>query len=96
MSAPQTIVAEVPAPVAEVPIEGGASPAVVAEVRNHFQEVVYETVIPRTVRFAEAPSHGRTIFEHDPSGAGSIAYRALAKELLERQKRGVAFTSGMQ
>ena len=70
------------------------NPAVVAEVRNHFQEVVYETVIPRTVRFAEAPSHGRTIFEHDPSGLGSVAYRALAKELLERQKRGLAFTSG--
>jgi len=67
--------------------------AVVADVRKHFQEVVYETVIPRTVRFAEAPSHGRTIFEHDPSGVGSAAYRALAKELLERQKRGVAFTS---
>ena len=70
------------------------NPAVVAEVRNHFQEVVYETVIPRTVRFAEAPSHGRTIFEHDPTGAGAAAYRALAKELLERQNRGLAFTSG--
>ena len=69
------------------------NPAVVAEVRNHFQEVVYETIIPRTVRFAEAPSHGRTIFEHDPAGAGSEAYRALARELLERQQRGIAFTS---
>ena len=72
------------------------NPAVVAEVRNHFQEVVYETVIPRTVRFAEAPSHGRTIFEHDPVGVGAAAYRSLAKELLERQKRGVAFTSATQ
>ena len=71
------------------------NPAVVAEVRNHFQEVVYQTVIPRTVRFAEAPSHGRTIFEHDPAGAGSEAYRALARELLERQNRGVAFTSAV-
>jgi chromosome partitioning protein len=69
------------------------NPAVVAEVRNHFQEVVYETIIPRTVRFAEAPSHGRTIFEHDPTGAGAAAYRSLAKELLDRQKRGLAFTS---
>ena len=72
------------------------NPQVVAEVRKHFEDVVYETVIPRTVRFAEAPSHGRTIFEHDPSGVGSAAYRALAKELLERQKRGVAFTSAAQ
>lgn len=70
------------------------NPQVVAEVRNHFQEVVYETVIPRTVRFAEAPSHGRTIFEHDPQGAGAAAYTALAKELLDRQNRGLAFTSG--
>ncbi len=70
------------------------NPQVVAEVRNHFQEVVYTTVIPRTVRFAEAPSHGRTIFEHDPSGVGAAAYTALAVELLERQKAGIAFTSG--
>jgi len=72
------------------------SPAVVKDVREHFQEVVYDTVIPRTVRFAEAPSHGRTILEHDPSGPGAAAYRALAKELLERQSRGLAFTSAAQ
>lgn len=70
------------------------SPAVVKEVRDHFQDVVYGTVIPRTVRFAEAPSHGRTIHEHDPSGAGSLAYIALAKELIDRQQRGLSFTSG--
>ncbi len=69
------------------------SPAVVKEVRDHFQEVVYDVVIPRTVRFAEAPSHARTILEHDPNGTGAAAYRALAKELLERQSRGLAFTS---
>jgi len=70
------------------------NPAVVKEVRNHFEEVVYDTIIPRTVRFAEAPSHGRTIFEHDPNGAGAEAYRALAVELLEREKRGLSFVSG--
>lgn len=67
------------------------NPAVEREVRNHFQEVVYKTLIPRTVRFAEAPSHGRTIFEHDPSGIGATAYRKLAGEFLERQKSGVTF-----
>lgn len=72
------------------------SPAVMKEVRDHFQEVVYEAVIPRTVRFAEAPSHGRTILEHDPAGAGAASYRALAKELLERQSRGLAFTNAAQ
>jgi chromosome partitioning protein len=69
------------------------NPAVVKEVRNHFQEVVFDTVIPRTVRFAEAPSHGRTIFEHDPEGAGAAAYLALADEFLERQKRGMTFVN---
>jgi len=70
------------------------NPAVVKEVRDHFQEVVFDTLIPRTVRFAEAPSHGRTIIEHDPAGQGAEAYRALAGEFLERQKKGVAFVSG--
>jgi len=69
------------------------NPAVVKEVRSHFQEVVFETVIPRTVRFGEAPSHGRTIFEHDPLGAGAEAYRALAQEFLDRQKNGLSFVN---
>ena len=67
------------------------NPAVEREVRNHFQEVVYKTLIPRTVRFAEAPSHGRTIFEHDPNGIGSTAYRKLAAEFLQRQKSQLTF-----
>lgn len=72
------------------------NPAVVREVKSHFQEVVYETLIPRTVRFAEAPSHGRTIFEHDPDGPGAASYLALADELLQRQKRGVSFVNAPQ
>lgn len=67
------------------------NPAVEREVRNHFQEVVFKTLIPRTVRFAEAPSHGRTIFEHESHGTGATAYRKLAAEFLERQKSGVTF-----
>jgi chromosome partitioning protein len=67
------------------------NPAVVREVRDHFQEVVFETVIPRTIRFGEAPSHCRTILEHDPSGPGAAAYRALAVEFLERQRKGLSF-----
>ncbi len=69
------------------------NPAVVKEVREHFGEVLFETVIPRTVRFGEAPSHGRTILEHDPSGPGAVAYRALASEFLRRQAARVAFVS---
>jgi chromosome partitioning protein len=69
------------------------NPAVAKEVRAHFQEVAFQTVIPRTVRFGEAPSHGRTILEHDATGPGAEAYRALAGEFLERQKKGMAFVS---
>jgi chromosome partitioning protein len=69
------------------------NPAVVREVRNHFQEVVFDTVIPRTVRFGEAPSHGKTILEHDPSGMGAEAYRELAKEFQKRQQKGLSFVN---
>ena len=69
------------------------NPAVAKEVRAHFQEVAFQTVIPRTVRFGEAPSHGRTILEHDSTGSGAEAYRALAAEFLDRQKRGMSFVS---
>src|SRR6267142_65398 len=60
------------------------SPQVVAGVREHFGERVYETVIPRTVRLSEAPSFGKSVLEHDPHGAGARAYRALATEFLQR------------
>jgi chromosome partitioning protein len=60
------------------------SAQVVADVREHFGERVYETVIPRTVRLSEAPSFGKSVFEHDSSGAGARAYRALAKEFIQR------------
>ncbi|HEY2800573.1 MAG TPA: ParA family protein [Chthoniobacterales bacterium] len=62
------------------------SSQVVAEVREHFGERVYQTVIPRTVRLSEAPSFGKCILEHDPSGAGAKAYRALAAEFLQRHE----------
>lgn len=65
--------------------------AVVRDVREHFGEVVYETTIPRTVRFGEAPSHGLTILEYDGGGPGAWAYRELAREFLDRQSRQLAF-----
>jgi chromosome partitioning protein len=67
--------------------------AVVRDVREHFEEVVYDVAIPRSVRFGEAPSFGRTIFEHDPKGVGAEAYEALADEFLARQKAGMRFVS---
>jgi chromosome partitioning protein len=64
------------------------STQVVAEVREHFGERVYQTAIPRTVRLSEAPSFGKSIFEHDPNGSGARAYDSLADEFLKRH--GVA------
>jgi chromosome partitioning protein len=57
---------------------------VVAEVRQHFGERVFETLIPRSVRLSEAPSFGKTILEYDDAGAGARAYRALADEFVRR------------
>jgi len=54
------------------------------ELREHFPEMVFETVIPRSVRVAEAPSYGLPVTEHAPSSRASSAYRALAKELVAR------------
>jgi chromosome partitioning protein len=57
---------------------------VVAEVRRHFEEQVYQTIIPRNVRLSEAPSFGRPICQLAPSCTGAIAYAALAKEFIAR------------
>ena len=62
------------------------SAQVVADVREHFGERVYETVIPRTVRLSEAPSFGKSVLEHDSNGTGARAYRALAKEFIHRHE----------
>jgi len=62
------------------------SAQVVAEVREHFGERVYETVIPRTVLLSEAPSFGKCILEYDAQGSGAKAYRALAEEFLRRHE----------
>lgn len=61
---------------------------VAQEVRKHFPGRVFATVIPRNVRLAEAPSHGKPITNYDHLSRGAIAYARLAKEVLE--KEGVA------
>ncbi len=60
------------------------SQAVVEEVRDFFEDKVFETVIPRSVRLSEAPSYGVPVTLFDPAGKGSDAYRSLAKEVVER------------
>jgi len=57
---------------------------VVAEVRKHFSDLVYQTVVPRSVRLSEAPGYGLPIALYDPLSRGGIAYRDLAFELAER------------
>ena len=52
---------------------------------QHFGDAVYQTIIPRNVRLAEAPSHGLPILQYDPRSQGAIAYLALAGEVLRRQ-----------
>ena len=58
---------------------------VVAEVKKFFPRKVYGTVIPRSVRLAEAPSYGRPINYYDKNSKGAKAYRALAQEILDKQ-----------
>ncbi len=58
-----------------------------AELTNHFKEKVYETIIPRNVRLAEAPSYGKPVIAFDKSSKGAQAYIELANEILERAKK---------
>ena len=57
---------------------------VLQSVRRSHPHHVLDTLIPRNVRLSEAPSHGKSVIEYDPTCRGAAAYRALAKELLER------------
>ena len=54
------------------------------EVREHFPELVFDTVIPRNVRIGESPSFGKPVIHHDPHCAGADAYFELAKEVAAR------------
>jgi len=62
------------------------SKEVVDEVRNHFSET-FKTVIPRNVRVAEAPSHGKTMLEYAPTSPAAKAYADVAEEMLHRLRR---------
>jgi len=72
------------------------SQQVVSDVRQHLPDVVYQTVVPRTVRLSEAPSFGKTIVEYDANGAGATAYRALAEEFMQRRNGQIRFLSENQ
>ena len=59
---------------------------VVEEVKTHFQQMVFDTIIQRNTRLGEAPSHGETILMHDASCKGAINYLNLAREILQKNE----------
>ena len=54
------------------------------ELQEYFGDKLFKTEVPRNVRLAEAPSYGRTIYDHDRWSKGSRAYKGLVKEIIER------------
>ncbi|MDQ6662215.1 MAG: AAA family ATPase [Chloroflexota bacterium] len=57
---------------------------IVREVRNHFPQEAFQTIINRNVRLSEAPSFGQAILDYDPTSPGALAYRSLAEEVMAR------------
>lgn len=57
---------------------------VVDEVKRHFKDQVYRTIIPRNIRLSEAPSHGKAVINYDPRSRGAEVYNELAMEVLKR------------
>jgi len=60
---------------------------VVEEVKTHFQQMVFDTIIQRNTKLGEAPSFGATIIMHDASSKGAVNYLNLAREILKKQKK---------
>ena len=69
---------------------------VVQEVRKHFSDLVYQTVVPRSVRLSEAPGYGIPIALYDPLSRGGIAYRDLALEFAARTGLLASTTEGVR
>ncbi|AAR33441.1 ParA family protein [Geobacter sulfurreducens] len=57
------------------------------EIRGHFADIAFQTVIPRNVRLSEAPSHGRPVILYDITSRGAVSYMELARELMTREVR---------
>jgi len=65
------------------------SSQIATEIKKHFREKIYNIAIPRSVRIAEAPSHGKPVMVYDRSSRGSLAYQELAKEFIKKNKQQV-------
>ena len=57
------------------------------ELKGHFGDMVFRTVIPRNIKLSESPSHGLPVILYDPDSRGAIAYTQFARELLDRNRR---------
>jgi chromosome partitioning protein len=57
---------------------------IVQEIKDHFAREKFDTIVPRNVRLAEAPSYGLTIMQHDPRSPGALSYKQLAEEVIAR------------
>lgn len=68
-------------------IRNNLSHQVVTEIKNHFNDKVFNAIIPRNVRLSEAPSHGQSIFEYDSKSIGAARYLELAREVIERSEQ---------
>jgi chromosome partitioning protein len=60
------------------------------ELKGHFGDMVFNTVIPRNIKLSESPSHGLPIILYDSDSRGAISYRALAKELIAKNKKATS------
>lgn len=63
---------------------------VVSEVKTHFENMVFETIIPRNIRLSEAPGFGIPVIAHDAQSKGATSYLSLAQEIIEKNGLGVA------
>jgi len=64
---------------------GNLGKEVASEIRTHFPDQVFESVIPRNVRLAEAPSHGKPVIYYDITSRGAASYLQLAREIIQRE-----------
>src|SRR5204862_2480141 len=65
------------------------SAAVAADLRDFYGQQVFQCVIPRNVRLAEAPSYGKPIISYDPNSRGAVAYSQLAREIIAHDTKGL-------
>lgn len=65
---------------------GNLGKDVAAEIQTHFPRELFETVIPRNIRLAEAPSHGKPVIYYDITSKGAAAYLQLAREMIQREE----------